>query len=79
MGKTSSKDIISLASEILKDPKSSGTAKKLAGSVLSQAREGAVSSDELSSLASMVLNSDKYSETTKSLAGSVLSQAEKSK
>lgn len=76
MGKVSSKDLSSLASKILKDKNSSETAKKLAGSVLSQAKKEKVSSEDLSSLASHVLNSPKYSKTTKSLAASVLSQAE---
>lgn len=77
MGKESSKKMGSLASEILTNKNSSGIAKSLAGSVLSQAGTKSVTSEEMSTKASKVLNSSKYSTKTKSLAGSVLSQSKK--
>jgi len=67
----------SLAAKILADEQSSATAKRLAGSVLSQATKGHETGSELEDLASRVLNSDKYAEDTKRLAGSVLSQSNK--
>lgn len=75
--KQSSKNVSSLASQVLLDNKSSETAKKLAGSVLSQFKTKRQTGSELEDLASKVLKSDKYNEDTKTLAGSVLSQANK--
>lgn len=75
--KQTSKSVGSLASKTLQDPSASATAKKLAGSVLSQSRTPNQTGGELEDLASRVLKSDKYSDDTKSLAGSVVSQSNK--
>lgn len=75
--KQTSKLIASEASEILRNPNSSGIAKKLAGSALSQYTTGNQTGSSLEDLASKVLSSDKYSDQTKKLAGSVLSQSNK--
>jgi len=75
--KQSSDKVAAIASDVLRNPQSSGIAKSLAGSVISQThttrQTGAVMEDK----ASRVLSSDKYSDTTKTLAGSVLSQSNK--
>ncbi len=73
--KESSKGISSLAAKTLQDSNSSKTAKKLAGSVLSQVNKKNQTGSELEDFASSVLKSKKYNEETKSLAGSVLSQS----
>lgn len=75
--KATSKSVASIAANILKDQSSSQTAKKLAGSALSQRGTRKQTGGELEDLASKVLDSPKYSERTKSLAGSVLSQSNK--
>lgn len=75
--KNTSSPIASLASKVLQDNQSSGTAKKLAGSALSQVNKVNETGKELETLASKVLNSDKYNEDTKKLAGSILSQSDK--
>lgn len=75
--KQSSSKAAKLASETLRDPKSSVTARQLAGSVLSQAHSGKQTSAEMEAKAGRVLQSEKYSEETKTLAGSVVSQANK--
>jgi hypothetical protein len=74
--KTTSR-IASLASRVLTSSQSSETAKKLAGSTLSQVSKQKESSTLLDHLAAEVLKSQKYNEVTKELAGSVLSQAKK--
>lgn len=66
-----------LASETLRNKKSSGIAKGLAGSALRQTNTGSQTSAEMESKASGVLRSNKYSTQTKSLAASVLSQSNK--
>ena len=75
--KKSSKQVASEAARILRNENASATAKKLAGSVLSQANRSKDTGAELEDLASRVLKSPKYSEETKTLAGSVLSQSKK--
>lgn len=75
--KKTSKPIASLASEILRNPSSSATAKTLAGSALSQVNKNNQTGSQLESIASKVLESTKYNEQTKSLAGSILSQSDK--
>lgn len=75
--KQTSKSLASDAASILRDPSASQTAKKLAGSALSQSGTKKQTGAELEDLASLVLNSNKYNDDTKSLAGSVLSQSNK--
>ncbi len=74
--KVTTHPISSLASEVLRNPNASETAKSLAASALSQSQKGNETSKEMATLASNVLGSEKYSQTTKELAGSVLSQAD---
>jgi hypothetical protein len=75
--KQSSSKAAKLASETLRDPKASATAKQLAGSVLSQTGSSKQTSAEMEEKAGRVLQSEKYSDDTKTLAGSVLSQSNK--
>jgi len=75
--KKSSGKIASLASTTLTNNQSSATAKKLAGSVLSQTKSKNQTGAKMEEFASSVLQSSKYNSDTKSLAGSVLSQANK--
>lgn len=75
--KKSSKKLSSNAASILNDSNASSIQKKLAGSVLSQARTSNQTSGDMESIASNVLKSDKYNDKTKSLAASVLSQSNK--
>jgi endonuclease III len=75
--KQTSEKVAELAARTLHDHNASGTAKRLAGSVLSQTNTDKETGRELEDLASKVLQSPKYSDDTKSLAGSVLSQANK--
>ena len=75
--KTTSVSVASLASKVLNNSQSSATAKKLAGSALSQVNKGNQTGADLESLASRVLQSDKYSDETQKLAASVLSQSNK--
>ncbi|VEI45633.1 Uncharacterised protein [Actinobacillus equuli] len=77
--KHSSKELGTLASEILRDSNASQIQKTLAGSVLSQTNSNNVTGKELESKASKVLSSDHYADTTKSLAASVLSQSDSSR
>lgn len=76
--KKTSNGIGSKASKILTNPNSSVTAKKLAGSALSQTNtRKKQTGSKLEDLASRVLTSPKYNSETKSLAASVLSQSNK--
>lgn len=75
--KQTSKSVSSLAAKTLQSYNTSSTAKKLAGSVLSQAKSSNQTGANLEGLASSVLTSNKYSKDTKTLAGSVLSQSNK--
>lgn len=77
--KTTSQSIASLASKVLLDGQSSDTAKKLAGSALSQVNKTHETGKQLEALASKVLNSDKYNDNSKKLAGSILSQSDKNR
>lgn len=71
--KVTSKRVSTIAAKILNSNSSSQTAKKLAGSALSQVQKGS----QIEDLASKVLSGTKYSHETKIIAGSVLSQANK--
>lgn len=75
--KQTSDSVASLAAKVLQDPNASATAKKLAGSALSQSGTQNQTSSEMESLASLVMRSEKYSNVSKELAGSVLSQSNK--
>ena len=75
--KQTSDSLASKAAKTLQDPNASATAKKLAGSALSQTHTDNQTGADMEDLASKVLKSDKYSDDTKSLAGSVLSQSNK--
>ena len=77
--KKTSKSVASLASEVLRDSNSSETAKKLAGSALSQMNGSKETGKEMEAFASMVLKSEKYNEQTKKLAASVLTQSDKNR
>ena len=77
--KQTSHRIASTAAKVLNDPNASATAKKLAGSALSQANRHNETGKEMEKLASQVLQSDKYNNTTQQLAASVLSQSDKSR
>jgi hypothetical protein len=74
--KKSSHGEASKAAKVLRNPSSSGREKKLAGSVLSQARPSAETSPEVAELAAKVLENPNASRDARSLAGSALSQAE---
>lgn len=75
--KQTSGKVGSLAAKVLSNPNASATAKRLAGSDLSQMAKGKQTGAEMENFASKVLQSSKYSDETKTLAGSVLSQANK--
>jgi hypothetical protein len=75
--KVSSNEMAKIAAQTLNDDNASKIAKKLAGSVLSQANPDHQTSKEMEKTASDVMKSEKYSDGTKSLAASVLSQANK--
>lgn len=75
--KKTSKSVASLAAKTLQSNSTSNTAKKLAGSVLSQTKSLNQTGSSLEGLASTVMTSNKYSRETKTLAGSVLSQSNK--
>jgi hypothetical protein len=75
--KQTSGDISKLASETLRNPNASSTAKSLAASALSQTSTGKETGKAMETQASKVLQSSKYSDDTKALAASVLSQSDK--
>jgi hypothetical protein len=75
--KKTSSTMATLAASILNDEQASKTAKRLAGSALSQVEAGRQTGSQLEDLAAKVLDSPKFSDTTKKLAGSVLSQSNK--
>lgn len=77
--KQTSKKIAKLASETLRNPKASATAKELAGSVLAQASTRKQTGEEMEAKAGMVLGSEKYSAETKALAASLVSQSNKAR
>ncbi|NLL02644.1 MAG: hypothetical protein GX265_06485 [Mollicutes bacterium] len=76
--KQSSKEMGSLAAQVLQDENSSKIAKELAGSVLSQTGTDKQPSKEMETKASEILKSTKYSDLTKSLAASILAQSDSS-
>ena len=75
--KQSSAKSASLASETLRDPNASATAKSLAASVLAQTGNGKQTGAEMEAKAGKVLQSEKYSADTKALAASVVSPSNK--
>lgn len=77
--KITSPSVASDAARILSDPDASATARRLAGSALSQREGSRQTGSEIEDLASRVLDSAKYSPETKSIAGSVLSQSNKTR
>jgi hypothetical protein len=77
--KITSPSIASQAARILQDPGASATAKRPAGSALSQRVPSHQTGSTMEDLASRVLDSAKYGETTKTFAGSVLSQSDRNR
>lgn len=75
--KQTSGDVSKLASETLRNPNASATAKSLAASALAQTSSSKETGKEMEAKASKVLQSEKYSDDTKTLAASVLSQSDK--
>ncbi len=75
--KKTSKNVSSLASNVLKNSNSSTIQKQLAGSALAQSDKNKQTGAKMEDVASKVLDSPKYSDVTKTLAGSVLSQSNK--
>lgn len=75
--KQTGREIVKLASQTLRDPSSSQTAKRLAGSAMSQHNTNKQTGAKMEDHASKVLQSSKYNSNTKSLAGAVLSQSDK--
>lgn len=75
--KQTSKNISSMASNVLKNPNASQVRKTLAASALAQSQTNKQTSNRVETIASKVLNSDHYASETKSLAGSVLAQSKK--
>ena len=77
--KRTSPSVASLAAQTLNNSNSSSTAKRLAGSALSQKSTGNQTGAEMEDFASRVMQSPKYNDGTKTLAASVLSQSNKSR
>ena len=75
--KQTSAQLASVAAEVLQDTEASKIARRLAGSVLSQAGTANQTGAEMEQLAGRVLGSPKYSELTKGFAASLVSQANK--
>ncbi|HGW5509026.1 TPA: hypothetical protein ACNH1V_003118 [Citrobacter koseri] len=75
--KQSSPKLASQAAKALQNENSSEIKKKLAASVVAQARTGKQTGAEMETIASDVMKSSKYSEETKSYAASLLSQSNK--
>ena len=75
--KQTSNKVTVLASEVLRDNKSSATAKRLAGSALAQSGTDKETGKAMEGFASKVLTSEKYSDKTHTLAASVLAQSNK--
>ena len=75
--KRTSKEVSSLAGQVLQDPGASKIQKQLAGAALSQRSPEKQTGSLLEDLASKVLSSPKYNDVTKTLAGTVLSQSNK--
>jgi hypothetical protein len=77
--KISSSLLASQAAATLNDPSSSGIARSLAGSVLSQSQGGNQTGNAMETTASRVLGSEKYSAQTKAFAASLVSQSNKAR
>lgn len=77
MNRKTSKEIGSLAGNVLQNKNSSQIQKELAASALSQRNTGSKTGSQMEDTASKVLSSEKYSDITRSLAGSILSQSVK--
>ncbi|WP_304545984.1 hypothetical protein [Sulfurimonas microaerophilic] len=75
--KQTSKKMASKASKVLRDPKSSKTAKSLAASALSQSNTNKETGKAMETKASDVMKSNKYNDDTKGLAASLVSQSNK--
>ena len=74
--KTSSR-VSHSASNVLRNPGSSNTAKSLAGSVLAQSKTNKETSSAVATKAAKALDDGRMNRTTKSLAGSALTQKNK--
>ena len=70
----SSPRVARTASEVLRSPSASPTAKSLAGSALPQSRTTKETSAKVATTAAKALDSGRTSKSTKTLAGSVLTQ-----
>lgn len=75
--KHTSARVASRAAEVLRDPSTSATAKRLAGSALSQRGTPRQTGADLEDLAARVLRDERYAAQTKELAASVLAQSNK--
>lgn len=75
--KKSSSALASEAGATLRDNNASAIAKRLAGSVVSQAQSGNQTGKAMETTASQVLRSSKYSDQTKAFAASLVSQSNK--
>jgi hypothetical protein len=75
--KVTSKNIGTLASNVLKNDNSSNIQKSLAASALSQMNPNNQTGSKMEDVAAKALSSNKYNDTTKSLAASVLAQSNK--
>lgn len=75
--KKSSPAVASQAAAALRDSSTSGIAKSLAASVLSQRQGTHQTGKDMEATASNVLKSPKYSDQTKAFAASIVSQANK--
>lgn len=71
--------VASKASDILRSPSASKTAKSIAGSALSQAGTSKSTSSKVATTAAKALDSGRSSKATKTIAGSVLTQKPKRK
>lgn len=75
--KQSTSKLASQAAKALQNENSSDIKKKLAASIVAQARTSKQTGAEMETVASDVMKSSKYSEETKSFAASLLSQSNK--
>lgn len=72
-----SRPVATKASNTLRDPSASKSAKSLAGSALSQAGTNKSTSPRVATTAARALDDGRTNRTTKTLAGSVLTQKPK--
>ena len=77
--KATSPQVATKASDILRNPNSSATAKSLAGSALSQVQRTHQTGKEIEAKASAVLKSEKYNDLNKTIAGTLVSQSNKNR